>query len=214
MEYFQHTSRQPSYRRPHARPPTPSSTACFCWGESQNIPSIFETLSSPLHSFPPAPIFLQTPECLWNTIPPGNTIPPHCPSLFCRHPSVYRIPSFCSQSVFSAISLPRLQLAGTNSLFLSVMLPLSVIWIFLWKTFSFQPFFSTLLPWYICVCVCVCVCVCACMRACVRAFVCARVFVSVCLCVCVCVCVVRVSVFVFVFSVSVLTLQKVVGVKL
>ena len=93
-----------------------------------------------------------------------------------------RIPSFriksCDQRSFSS----RLQLSGTKSLFLSVILTLLVLLHLPWKPFSVQkPFLSPIALIHDSVCVCVCVCVCdTCVRACVRA--------CVCVCVCVCVC--------------------------
>ena len=88
-------------------------------------------------------------------------------------------PSAKSPVVIS-LSLSRLELSGTNSLFLFVSSLLSVQ----------QPFLQSHCP-DVCLCVCVCVCVrarmSACVRACVRA--CARLCMCVCVGVCVCVCV-------------------------
>ena len=78
--------------------------------------------------------------------------------------------------VVSALSLTRLQLSGTNSLFLSAVLPLSALLNLPWKPFSFwKPFLQSHCPdcpntrlvcvyIYICVCVCECACVCACIH--------------------------------------------------
>ena len=79
--------------------------------------------------------------------------------------------TWLSESIIrvSALSLTRLQLSGTNSLFLSTILPLSALFYNLpWKPF---PFLQSQCP------ACpdmqlVCVCVCACVR------------VQVCVCVC------------------------------
>ena len=48
---------------------------------------------------------------------------------------VFRIPSFQPSPVVSALSLSRLQLSGTNSLFLSTILPLSALLNLPWKPF-------------------------------------------------------------------------------
>ena len=50
---------------------------------------------------------------------------------------VFRIPSFKQSPVVSALSLTRLHLSGTNSLFLSAILPLSAPLNRPWKPFSF-----------------------------------------------------------------------------
>ena len=50
---------------------------------------------------------------------------------------VFRIPSFEQSPVVSILSLTRFQLPGTNSLFLSAILPLSALLNLPWKPFSF-----------------------------------------------------------------------------
>ena len=60
------------------------------------------TTASSLHSFPAAPLFIQTPKC-----------------------SEYYLSE--QKPVVSALSLTRLRLFGTNSLFLSTILPLQAL---------------------------------------------------------------------------------------
>ena len=107
------------------------------------------------------------------TLPPGSSALLQKPECSEYHPSDQ------ISNLVSALSLTRLQLSGTNSLFLSAILPLSALLNFPRKPLSFQkPFLQSHCPDMRLVCVCVCVCVYA--RACVR--------VRVCVCACVCVC--------------------------
>ena len=67
-----------------------------------------------------------------------------------------------------ALSLTRLQLSGANSLFLSVILPLSALLNLLQKSFSFKKTFSSVsLPWHATgVCVLMRGWVCVCVHSC------------------------------------------------
>ena len=101
--------------------------------------------SSPLHSLPTAPLFYRHPS-VQNTILPNKVL-------------------------WSALSLTRLHLSGTNSLFLSVILPLSALLNLPWKPFSFwKPFLQSHCPdnpdmRLVCVCVCVRACASLCLCA-------------------------------------------------
>ena len=95
------------------------------------------------------------------TLLPGRSALLQTPECSEYHPSE-------QSPVVSALSLTRLQLSGTNSLFLSTILPLSALLNLAWKPFSFLKTFSSVsLPWYatgVCVCACMCVCVCVCVH--------------------------------------------------
>ena len=87
-----------------------------------------------------------------------------CVLIIRLHNYTSRAPANCPSTqspVVSILSLTRLQLSGTNSLFLLIMLPLSVLFKSSLKTFLFSKTFSSVpLPWDTSVCVCACVCVC------------------------------------------------------
>ena len=121
------------------------NTNCLCFALRSfliRLPSTFQnffTFTLPSGSS----ALLQTPEC--SEYHPSNQSP-----------------------VVSALSLSRLQLSGTNSLFLPTILPLSALINLPWKPFSFwKPFSSVSLPWYatgVCVCMCASLCVCVCIH--------------------------------------------------
>ena len=68
----------------------------------------------------------------------------------------------------SAVSLTRLQLSGTNSLFLSAILPLSALLNLIENLSLFKNLFFSLIAqicdWCVRVRVCVCACVCVCIH--------------------------------------------------
>ena len=95
---------------------------------------------------------------------------------------VFRIPSFHMKSSGQNSFSYQAPIFGTTSLFLSIILPLSVLCNLPWKSCSFQkPFLQYHCPEIVCVCVCVCACthehtcMCACMRVCVHACMCLSV---------------------------------------
>ena len=133
---------------------------CLCFALRSyliRLPSTFQNFST-FTLLPGSSALLQAPECSE------------------YHPSE-------QSPVVSTLSLTRLWLSGTNSLFLSAILPLSALLNLPWKPFSFyKPFLQSHCPdmWLVCVCVCVCVCMCV--------FVCVCVCLCVYVCVCVCTC--------------------------
>ena len=125
-----------------------------------SLPSTFQNFFT-FTLLPGSSALLQTPECSE------------------YHPSE-------QSPVVSALSLTRLQLSGTNSLFLSDVLTLSALLNLPWKPFSFGKLIFSLIALIALICDW-CVCVCACVRACVRACVCARACVCESVCVRACV---------------------------
>ena len=120
-----------------------SNTNCLCFALRSfliRLPSTFQNFTFTLP--PSSSTLLQTPECSE------------------YHPSE-------QSHVVSALSLTRIQLSGTNSLFLSTVLPLSALLNLPWKPFSFKYLFFSLIAlicdW--CVCVRTHVCVCACVHS-------------------------------------------------
>ena len=101
------------------------------------------------------------------TLPPSSSALLQTPECSEYHPSEQ------SHGV-SALSLTRLQLSGTNSLFLSAILLLSALLNLSWKPFSFKkPFLQSYCPdcadmRLVCVCVCVrtCASLCVCVHSC------------------------------------------------
>ena len=90
------------------------------------------------------------------TLPPSSSTLLQTPECSEYHPSK-------QSHVVSALSLTRIQLSGTNSLFLSTVLPLSALLNLPWKPFSFKYLFFSLIAlicdWCVCAHTCLCVCV-------------------------------------------------------